>query len=131
MNSVQALGPILETFSEIQVGIVYASMATGRSTVHSDVDIAIYAGYPLQWEFRVAIAQTVEEQIMRSVDLVDMAIIHGPLLEQIFAHGILVLKRSSSAYASLLKRLWYDREDMAPLTRYVMVKQVERYFRGQ
>ena len=125
------LHDLLGFFPELNIGIVYGSSLTGRHRQESDVDIAVMADGPIPFQLRVEMLGVLEKELQCEVDLVDLYDLHGPLLYEIFAHGHIVLKRKPEILAQLLKRLWYDREDMAPLTRYVMQKQNERYFYGQ
>ena len=125
------IGTTLQTFPEVQVAIVYGSSITGKNRPGSDVDIAVLADAPISFERRLIMVESLEKVLHQEVDLVDVYSLHGPLLQQIFENGSIVLKRSPQALAGLLKRLWFDREDMAPLTRYVMQRQNERYFYGR
>ena len=125
------IGSILQTFPDVQVAIVFGSSITGKNRLGSDVDIAVLADGPLSFERRLIMVESLEKVLHQEVDLVDVYSLHGPLLHEIFARGRIVLKKSPQALAGLLKRLWYDREDMAPLTRYVMQRQNERYFYGR
>jgi predicted nucleotidyltransferase len=119
----------LASFPELELGIVYGSTSVGKAQPASDVDIAVLADRPLSFERRMEMQAELEKTLHREVDLVDLYSLHGPLLHQIFAKGSIVLKRSAQHLAFLLKRLWYDREDMTPLTRHVLQEQAERYFR--
>jgi predicted nucleotidyltransferase len=122
---------VLHSFPEIQLGIVYGSIASKRIRQSSDLDIAVMGTKPLSYEARLSISETLEKKVQREIDLVDLYNLHGPLLHQIFAQGKIVFKRSSKVLAFLLKRLWYEQEDMMPLTRNIMKKQLENYFYEQ
>jgi predicted nucleotidyltransferase len=123
-------GATLQEFPELEIAIVYGSASTGKNRPGSDVDIAVLADEPISFHRRLSMVESLEKVLHQEVDLVDLYSLHGPLLQQIFENGSIVLKRSPQALARLLKRLWYDREDMAPLTRFVMQKQNQRYFYG-
>lgn len=121
----------LQEFPDVQIAIVYGSSTTGKTRPGSDVDIAVLADEPISFERRLIMIESLEKVLHQEVDFVDLYSLHGPLLHEIFARGAIVFKKSPQALAALLKRLWYDREDMAPLSRYVMQRQNERYFCGK
>lgn len=125
----KVLCPVLKRHSAIELATVYGSVARGRETPSSDIDIAVAASRPLDAKVRMALAQDLEGVLGRDVDLLDLQRAHGVILYQALS-GEFIYHRSPddrSVYADLLKRWAYEEADLMPITRRVQRIRRERF----
>lgn len=75
---------VLKNHLDVKVAILYGSVARGQMGEHSDVDIAVGAGRPLDWEAKQALQQDLSEALAREVDLIDLETLEGLLWETLW-----------------------------------------------
>lgn len=120
MKTIEAMiQATLAPHPEIQLAILFGSLATGRGHHDSDVDLAIDAGQPLEIETKIALMEELAEHIGRPVDLIDLRTVGEPLLGQILKHGKRLLGEDS-LYAELIKRHVFDEADFMPYYRRIL-----------
>ncbi len=124
----QQIAHTLAPHEEIQLAFVFGSAANGKLRPDSDVDVAVLAGKQLSTELRLALMAELSLALKREVDLVDLYGAWGLILRQVLTTGTLVLKRSGTAHAALLKRMLLDQADMEPLRQRIIEKSLERGF---
>ena len=110
---IHALKPVLAHHSELDVVIVFGSMATGRQRPDSDLDLAVMAARPLTVAQRMALVGELALVTGRAIDLVDLRTVGEPLLGEILVHGRRVLG-SDQAFAELLRKHVLDVADFLP-----------------
>jgi predicted nucleotidyltransferase len=127
--------PIITTVAEclaahpdIHLGIVYGSASAGTMRADSDVDVAVLADEPLSLEARLDIILELSLALGREVDVLDLHPAHGLILRQILTKGTVALKRSTAAYARLMKRMLLDYADMEPMRRTIVHNSLQRGF---
>jgi predicted nucleotidyltransferase len=125
---IQALSQVLEGMPDIGLAIVYGSAVKERMTEKSDIDLAVAGDVPISFERRTEMANTLSKRAGREVDLVDLRQVTGPILREILENGRVILKRSVSLYAEILRKLWYYEADMKPYVDMIIQKQLDRYF---
>ncbi|GAB6178661.1 hypothetical protein JCM16814_35530 [Desulfobaculum senezii] len=118
----------LAVYPDIHIGIVYGSASAGTMRADSDVDVAILADKPLSLEARLDIILELSLALGREVDVLDLHTAHGLILRQILTKGTVALKRSTVAYARLMKRMLLDYADMEPMRRTIVQNSLQRGF---
>ena len=116
---------------DIELALVFGSLAQGRQTRASDIDVAIAAREPIDSQRRLALTDAIASAAGRPVDLVDL---HraGPLvLTQALTRGKRILKRDSNVLARLLVKMWYLNADLMPLVRMIQDTRRKRFLHGQ
>ncbi len=91
---------------------MFGSLASGRATPRSDLDLAVQADKPLDNVLKTALIATLAEAFGRPVDLVDLRKAGEPLLGQIFK-GKRILGGSTD-YGNLLAKHLRDVADFLP-----------------
>lgn len=104
----------LETEGDIQLAVIFGSMASGRAGHESDLDIAVDAGRPLSSERRLSLIDKLARSTGRPIDLIDIQQVGEPLLGEIIAGGERILG-SREAWARLVSRHLVDQADFLPL----------------
>ena len=115
---------------DIELALVFGSLAQGRQTRASDIDVAIAAREPIDSQRRLALTDAIASAAGRPVDLVDL---HraGPLvLTQALTRGKRILKRDSNVLARLLVKMWYLNADLMPLVRMIEDTRRKRFLHG-
>ena len=110
---IHALKPVLALHPELDVVIVFGSMATGRQRPDSDLDLAVMAARPLTVAQRMALVGELALVTGRAIDLVDLRTVGEPLLGEVLVHGRRVLG-SDQAFAELLSKHVLDAADFLP-----------------
>jgi predicted nucleotidyltransferase len=110
---IHALKPVLAHHPELDVVIVFGSMATGRQRPDSDLDLAVMAARPLTVAQRMALVGELALVTGRAIDLVDLRTVGEPLLGEVLVHGRRVLG-SDQAFAELLSKHVLDAADFLP-----------------
>lgn len=121
---------VLAAHNEIQLGIVFGSAVAGTMREDSDVDVAVYASTPLSVSLRLDLIAELSMALGREVDVVDLYPAYGAILRQVLTKGEVVLKRSESALAMLIKRMLFDQADMEPLRNRIVERSLQRGFNG-
>ena len=69
------------------MAILFGSLASGRGTAESDLDLAMDAGRPLDLSLKMQLIAQLADRIGRPVDLIDLRSAGEPLLGQILRYG--------------------------------------------
>ena len=105
---------------DVRFVTLFGSYATNRANAKSDVDIAIDCGRPLAADELATIMTDLALLTGCEVDVVDLTVAYGAILEEAIVKGIPILQRSPEDFARLLKKLWYDKEDDGRARRHTM-----------
>ncbi|MFA5684863.1 MAG: nucleotidyltransferase domain-containing protein [Lysobacteraceae bacterium] len=119
MNPLGELRRVLEQWPGIRQAIVFGSMATGRATTDSDLDIALDLGRRMSADDRMALIALLAEASGRPVDLIDLHSVGEPLLGRILAEGKRLLGGDAD-HAELRRRHVFDSEDFMPYVRRML-----------
>ena len=114
----------------VQVAYLFGSAAQGRLTHQSDLDIAVSGESPLSYNQKFEIISSLSKEISHEIDLIDLQVVSGPILQQALCTGRSVKKTSVSLLAALIKKMWYNQEDMMPLTKMILRNNCERFVHG-
>ena len=111
---------------DVELAIVYGSVAAGKADFDSDLDLAIDLGRELSAADKIDLISGLAELTGRPVDLVDLRTVGVPLLGQILAHGKRLLG-SNTRYAQLVSRNLFDTADFLPLRNRILKERRERW----
>ena len=111
---------------DVELAIVYGSVAAGKAGFDSDLDLAIDLGRKLSVADKIELISGLAELSGRPVDLVDLRTVGVPLLGQILAHGKRLLG-SNTRYAQLVSRNLFDTADFLPLRNRILKERRERW----
>ena len=111
---------------DIKIATVFGSASRGMLGPESDIDIAVAAEKPLELEEKIALHHLLARKLAREVDLIDLQAVSGVILQQALCAGHFV-RKDSSLMAFLLKKMWYNQEDMMPLTRMILSQRAYRF----
>jgi uncharacterized protein len=112
----------LSSHPEVELAIVFGSVAAGTAAAHSDVDLAVLAAAPLSADQKMALVADVAFATGRAVDLIDLRTAGEPLMGQILEHGQRLLG-SPEAHARLVSRHLVDAEDFLPYARRILAER--------
>lgn len=105
---------LLEAQPDIQVAIVFGSVALGTAGPHSDFDIGVLAERPLDASRKSGLVQAIADITGRPVDLIDLRTAGVMVLRSVFGTGRRLICRDRRAYDQLLTRMLTDAEDFLP-----------------
>lgn len=111
--SLDAIRNALADFTYLTQAVVFGSVATGRASDESDIDIGVQADAPLRTEQHIAITDALTLATGRTVDLVDLSQAGIPLLGEILRDGIRLFG-SNEVWAALALRNITLNEDLLP-----------------
>ena len=99
------------TRPEVRILTIFGSFASGNAHAASDLYLAIDTGQRLSPDELAQMTSELATRLGREVDLVDLTVSRGAILEEAIIKGRKVIQRSPEDFARLLKRMWYDKED--------------------
>lgn len=102
--------------------LVFGSVASGKATAQSDLDIAVLASRPLSVQKKISLINALAESFGRPVDLVDLSQAGEPLLGQILQHGRRILGKDQY-YAELLSKHLLDQADFVPYQNRILAER--------
>lgn len=117
----------LHEIPELRLAVAFGSVASGRATPRSDLDLAVAGPGPITWEQRAAWEGIVATAAGREVDLVDLRSAHGLILREILTRGRLLVCRDRQLYAAFIQRLWAELADFQPQLDRLIRKRVRRW----
>lgn len=124
--SIEALKSFLDSQNDIELAIVFGSMAGGSARADSDVDIAVKSSSPLDARHKMDLIEGIASATGRPVDLIDLRTVGEPLLGQILRHGRQIAG-SRSEYVELALRHVYANEDFVPYLRRLLKERREAW----
>lgn len=104
---------VLQSFPQLNLVILFGSIALGRQQPNSDLDIAVAADLPLNVQEKIAMIGALAERTGRPVDLVDLKVVTEPLLGQILKNGRRIVG-SDTLYGELISRHIFEHADFMP-----------------
>ncbi|MHB1273890.1 MAG: type VII toxin-antitoxin system MntA family adenylyltransferase antitoxin [Rhodanobacter sp.] len=111
--SIQQIQAALMKHPEIELAIVFGSIARGDAGRHSDVDVAMQLPTPLGVEQKMQLIADIAAMTGRPVDLIDLRTVGEPLLGQILKHGQRI-RGEAADLVPLMQRHVYAMEDFMP-----------------
>jgi uncharacterized protein len=122
LTLVALLTQALAGFANIELAIVFGSVAAGRARFDSDLDIAVAAKRELTSSEKQDIITALAASTGRVIDLVDLHTAGEPLLGQIVRHGKRLFG-SNLAYGNLLSRQLIDHADFMPYRNRILAER--------
>lgn len=112
----------LAGFANIELALVFGSVATGRARFDSDLDIAVAAKRALTSVEKQCLMSALAENTGRAIDLIDLNVAGEPLLGQIVRHGKRLMG-SDEAYGKLISRHLMDQADFMPYRNRILAER--------
>lgn len=119
LTPVESVRTVLVRHPEIRLAILFGSMAAGRASRDSDVDLSLAAERPLKADEKMALMAELAEATGRPIDLIDLHVVGEPLLGQIIKRGQRVLG-TDERYAELNKLHLFEEADFMPYYRRML-----------
>jgi predicted nucleotidyltransferase len=113
---------VLAQFPQLELAVLFGSVARGQAHAHSDLDLAVQAPHPLTAPAKQALIEALAAATGRPVDLVDLKVVGEPLLGQILKHGRRLLG-SDTAYARLTYQHLLDQADFMPYRNRILAER--------
>jgi predicted nucleotidyltransferase len=116
------LRKVLARFPSLVLAVLFGSVAQGRQTNASDLDIAVAAKKALTAAEKFAIIEALAESTGRPIDLIDLKVAAEPLLGQIVRHGRRLIG-SDSEYGCLISHHLFEQADFMPYRNRVLAER--------
>jgi uncharacterized protein len=101
-------------YPTIKLGILFGSLAEGHATPASDLDLGVAAAEPLDTAMKTVLIEALAEISGRPVDLVDLRVVSGPILQHVLTQGKLIYCIDRTLYAVLIRTMLFNQSDMMP-----------------
>lgn len=128
-TEIDRIRAVLRHHNELELAILFGSLASGKMHPHSDVDLAVSAGAPLPATTRIALIEEIASTTGRPVDLVDLTQAGEPLLGEIVTRGIR-LTGQDEAHARFLTRHLLDQADFSPYRDRILAERRQAWIAG-
>lgn len=116
------LRTLLSNFPWIRLAVLFGSLAKGTARFDSDIDLAVLADQPLEPEQKLQLMEEIALALDRPVDIIDLARVGLPLLDQIVRTGVRVVG-TDERWAQILYRNMIENADFAPLQQYILTSR--------
>jgi uncharacterized protein len=126
-----SLREVLNRFQNIKLCIVFGSVAAGKSSSGSDLDIAVAGERPLSGEEFLELIVAFSEATNREIDLVDLTTATGLILKQALSTGVVVQNLDKNLYARLISRMLFNEADMMPYFHRTLRERRKRFLNGK
>ena len=127
-NSISKIKKNLLHYPSVKLAILFGSLAQGRATSNSDLDLAVLTDPVMDASLKKSIIESLADALGRPVDLIDLSTAGEPLLGQIFT-GKRILGDNAS-YAKLLCRHLIDVADFLPYHERILKERREAWIRS-
>ncbi|WP_018949715.1 nucleotidyltransferase domain-containing protein [Thioalkalivibrio sp. ALMg11] len=119
----------VQRHDELELAILFGSLARGTAGPDSDVDLAVSARGPLSADARITLIEELAAATGRPVDLVDLARAGEPLLGEIVTSGVR-LTGSDEAHARFLTRHLIEQADFLPYRDRILAERRKSWIGG-
>ena len=116
----------LKQFPEINLAILFGSVALERENAHSDIDLAVQMDSKLDVKQKIQLIEALALATGRSIDLIDLKTAGQPLLGEIISKGQRILG-SDTRYAQLITKNLFDRADFLPYRNRILKERRESW----
>ncbi len=111
---------------DIQLVILFGSLATGKVRQKSDIDIAIEKKQPLSAEEKIELISQLALITGRAVDLVDLSTVGEPILGQILKHGKRLIG-TDTVFAEVVLKHLYAQADFVPYIKRTLTERRQQW----
>jgi len=108
---------------QIKLGILFGSVGRGQGRADSDLDLAVAAGSPLDASAKTALIEELAQMTGRPVDLVDLHLAGGLVLQEILTKGKRIYCTDSHVHAELIKRMLFNGTDFMPYRDRILAER--------
>jgi len=122
----ERLRAIFANDTNINLVILFGSLANGSAGFDSDIDLAVGAIHPLTTPTKIQLIGSLAETTGRPVDLIDLSTVGEPLLGQIIQHGRRILG-TDTAYVNLVSKHLANLLDFVPYQLIRCILRVKRF----
>ena len=119
----QKIAHLLTRHPAVKLGILFGSLAVGRATFNSDLDLGVAADHPLDIKLKTVLIEALAQLLERPVDLVDLQTASGVILQQVLVKGTLVYCTDSILYATLIRKMLFNQSDMMPYYNRILAER--------
>jgi len=109
---------LLSNFPQIELAILFGSVANGTASANSDIDLAVRAEQPLSADLKLELMEEIGKRIGRPADIVDLFVAAEPLLGEVLKGQRLL--GSDESYARMLTRHLFNLADFVPLQQRIL-----------
>lgn len=117
---------LLSNDKRIKLAIIFGSIAMGKETPESDLDIAILEEKPISTRRKYKLIEKLALKVGRSIDLIDLHTVGEPLLGQILKYGQRI-KNNDLLYAQLLTKHVFNEADFMPYQRRILKTRRDKW----
>ena len=104
----------LTRYPAVKLAILFGSLAAGRATSDSDLDLGVAADQPLDIDLKTVLIEELAQHLGRPVDLVDLQTARGVILQQVLTKGRLIYCSNHLLYAAIIRTMLFNQSDMMP-----------------
>ena len=126
----ELLREVLINFQDVKLCVVFGSAVSDKSTLQSDLDIAVAAEQPLTGEKLLELVGAFTEATNREIDLIDLATATGLILKRSLSTGVVVQNLEKTLYARLISRMLFNEADMMPYFHRTLQERRKRFLDG-
>lgn len=112
---------------DLELAMIFGSVASGRARRDSDIDIAVYPRQPLDHRALQNLSDQIAMATGRAVDLVDLSSADGSLLRQILMTGKVLFSKRPGILGTLTERLLLWQEDFEPALKAMLAARLKRF----
>jgi len=119
---------VVDLFPKIHFVAIFGSYAKNCNRTDSDLDIAIAAEIPMSYQEIMQIKKELGVKLDKEIDLIDLNTVNGLILKEALCSCDIIVKKNTTLYANLIRKLIYDQADMMPYYNRILKKRRENYF---
>lgn len=127
----ESLRNTLKHFKDIKLCILFGSVAAGKDSPGSDLDIGVAGEHPLSEDAFLKLMEAFSDTTNRDIDLIDFMAVSGPVLKKALTTGRIILNLDKNLYARLISRMLFDEADMMPYYHRTLRERRRRFLNGQ
>lgn len=121
---------VLHAEPGLKLALLFGSAATCNMRADSDVDIAVLFTSPMIPDDKIRLAQRLERELHKNVDIVDLFALSGTILSQILCKGHVLIKDGPKDMIGLVRRMVYNQADFMPYVRRALIERQQRFIYG-
>ncbi len=114
MNLEHQIAQQLARHPQIKLGILFGSVVRQQARFDSDLDLAVAADRPLGMGEKVALIEELAQLTSRPVDLVDLQLAGGLVLQEVLTKGKRIYNTDRHLHAELIKKMLFNEADFMP-----------------
>jgi len=126
-NLLAALGAFLARESDMRLGLVFGSVASGLAKKDSDLDVAVLAHRPLDAGRKSDLIEELARIAGRPVDLIDLANAGVHIARSVLLDGKVVFAADAEVYPDQITRMLLDSADFLPYRTRILKERREAW----